>query len=215
MSLLLSPGSNASQSRHQLPEQIPSSSSNLALPQYTAQQAGSTTRLQATTDTRREENPSSSYITPPHVPEKDRKRQRSRRDRAAAQQNAHESGFSSSEQELSGRERPPVCSLNAAMSSVSLSLPAQRPSERRHAARDPYNDTHQSGPSGSETERVMGRERVRFWYSDLCRLSQWARFRHERSVGHNLLKGMPPTRVGQQIPDSNLQRLLRVRVRCK
>lgn len=92
-------------------DQVPSSSSNIALPttqHVTAAQPLSNTRLPASSDTRRDDFHVSLQTAPPHVPEKDRKSRRSRRDKALAQQYAQESGMSSSEQEQSGRERVTV-----------------------------------------------------------------------------------------------------------
>ncbi|GBE81992.1 hypothetical protein SCP_0403680 [Sparassis crispa] len=79
---------------------------------------------------------------PQHIPSLDRERPRpprpprSHRDRTVAQQNAQESGLSSSEQEMAGKER--------------------RIATRRTAVRDYHTDGH---PSGSETERLAARQR--------------------------------------------------------
>ncbi|CAL1704389.1 unnamed protein product [Somion occarium] len=118
----------ALQYRQPYPELVPSSSSNIALPNtqyYAGPTVGSSSRPQATGN----------------QPERDKRSHRSHRDRHPAQQNNHESGVSSSEQEHSGRER------------------GARASDRRYTSRDYYGDGNPSGPSGSENERMAGRER--------------------------------------------------------
>ncbi|EKM55553.1 uncharacterized protein PHACADRAFT_209070 [Phanerochaete carnosa HHB-10118-sp] len=127
-------------SKHQgSTDQVPSSSSNVALPstQY-AIAAGN--RPHVTNDPRRD-NISSMQTAPPHVPEKERKARRSQRDKVLAQQYAQDSGVSSSEQEQA-RER--------------------LTRDRRHALRDANGDAHYSGPSGSENERGPGYERRKY-----------------------------------------------------
>ncbi|GJE90838.1 hypothetical protein PsYK624_069820 [Phanerochaete sordida] len=119
-------------------EQVPSSSSNIALPS-TQHALPSGTRPQATSDPRRDNVPFAPNA-PPHVPEKERKARRTHRDKVLAQQLAQDSGLSSSEQEQA-RDRLAT--------------------SRRQVPRDAYGDAQYSGPSGSENERGPGHERRR------------------------------------------------------
>ena len=91
----------ALQTRHGpfLTDQIPSSSSNVALPLYAQQNP-----LPRPEGVTVPPNPSP---VPPQVPEKDR-RHRSHRERALIQQAGQESGVSSSEQEITAKERKSV-----------------------------------------------------------------------------------------------------------
>ena len=89
-----------------LSDQIPSSSSNVALPATLQPSPGTNGRAETPNDIRRD-NPSPSSA-PIIAPEKERKHRRAHRERALLQQAGQDSGFSSSEQEHSGRERTTV-----------------------------------------------------------------------------------------------------------
>ncbi|OBZ75097.1 hypothetical protein A0H81_04190 [Grifola frondosa] len=86
--------------------------------------------------------PSAPRVMPLYLPERDKlssKHHRSHRDRIAAQQNAQDSGVSSSEQEGRERKRPAT--------------------EKRYLLKEQKGDNNPSGPSGSENERATTRER--------------------------------------------------------
>ncbi|KAJ3552949.1 hypothetical protein NM688_g3883 [Phlebia brevispora] len=123
-----------------LTDQVPSSSSNVALPYTVQSQQNAPTRPEGANESRKDEVLPTPI--PPQVPEKDRKH-RSHRERLL-QQAGQESGLSSSEQEPSGKERK-----------------SHRTAERRRTTRELDTDAHPSGPSGSETERLQDKERRR------------------------------------------------------
>lgn len=78
-------------------DQVPSSSSNIALP--STQHTPSYGARPPTTGDPRRDNAPVSMNAPPNVPEKERKARRTHRDKVLAQQYAQDSGLSSSEQE--------------------------------------------------------------------------------------------------------------------